>query len=133
MCFPGWTGGHNGTYIDTCSDAPLPSCGPTSNYWINSFEDAETPLCGGKFKVGDAVFANVANPSGSTNLYKGMVGQIYCGSSSSPPIGVNWGPVYTSGHDGNTGGCDASNLPLSSDASNWYVHCEEINALATEM
>jgi len=135
VCFPGWTGGHDGNgFLDTCADVPLASCGPTSNWWMHEdgLEDVDTSLCGGKFKVGDAVFANTTNPSGATNLKKGMIGQIYCGASGLPPIGVNWGTGYTGGHDGNTAVCSTgTNMPLSSDTSNYYVECDEISALAT--
>merc|ERR1719198_1717439 len=110
------------------------SCGPKSNWWIDpsELEDVETPMCGGKFKVGDAVFANVTDPSEATNLSKGMIGQIYCFANGDPPVGVNWGPGYSGGHDGNTASCASSNLPLSGSASNWYVECAEISALATK-
>jgi len=131
VCIPGWTGGHDGN-VEYCEDEPLPSCGSTSNWWVtcSQVERVDDQICGGKFRVGDAVYSTTSGPSAAVDLPKGKIGQVYCLAGGSPPVGVNWGADYSHGHDGNVGVCTESALPRSGKASAWFVDCDELSALA---
>ena len=128
VCVPGWTGGHNGTDMGSCTDTPLESCGPTSNFWMDLSNvenvDAET-ACGGRFKVGDAVYATTVDDG----VKIGMVGKIYCVSHIDGHPGVDWGGLWTGGHAGNIDFCVKSALPRSTGSSNYYLPCDELTEI----